>query len=436
MALIRAPIFGACAELSESGEFARFRGVEKKAAFAGPRRFYILRLRGRKTQRDQFVRVLRSRPSTIIACLTMERRGNAYDWFFKNTRPCAFGRGSEPEPVRRHGGAAAAPSSATVAFLMPDQGSTRYEEHDLPGFVAEMKKLCPSCKVLYQNAERRRREPAAAVQLGHRAGRQGHRARPGRFDRRRVAGAHGAGQGIKVIAYDRPVPDAQADYYVSFDNEASARRSPIARRASEGRRSVAPATGGVLEDQRLADRRGRGPDQEGHPRRPRQGGGYKTLAEYDTPNWPPPNAQQWASGQITRFGAQIVGVVAANDGTGGGAIAAFKAAGVNPVPPVTGNDATIAGLAADHRGRPVQHDLEAERDRRGRRRRMWRSSLLNGETPKAETTLYDTPSQLFVPAVVTAEEPQGGDHRQEARDAAALCSGRYADGCKKLGITP
>ena len=31
-------------------------------------------------------------------------------------------------------------------------------------------------------------------------------------------------------------------------------------------------------------------------------------------------------------------------GTGGGAIAAFKAAGVDPVPPVTGNDATQAAL--------------------------------------------------------------------------------------------
>ena len=41
---------------------------------------------------------------------------------------------------------------------------------------------------------------------------------------------------------------------------------------------------------------------------------------------------------------KILGVVAANDGTGGGAIAAFKAAGVDPVPPVTGNDATIAAL--------------------------------------------------------------------------------------------
>ena len=61
--------------------------------------------------------------------------------------------------------------------------------------------------------------------------------------------------------------------------------------------------------------------------------------------------------------------------------------------------------------------------------------LLKRETPKAETTLYDTPSQLFMPAVVTAGEPEGRDHRQEDRQTAAeLCTGRYADGCKKLGI--
>src|ERR1700691_555650 len=48
--------------------------------------------------------------------------------------------------------AAIAAPSGTVAFLMPDQGSTRYEEHDFPGFKAEMTKLCPACTLLYQNA--------------------------------------------------------------------------------------------------------------------------------------------------------------------------------------------------------------------------------------------------------------------------------------------
>lgn len=35
---------------------------------------------------------------------------------------------------------------------MPDQASTRYEQHDFPGFKAEMSKLCAECKVIYQNA--------------------------------------------------------------------------------------------------------------------------------------------------------------------------------------------------------------------------------------------------------------------------------------------
>src|SRR5438045_7092207 len=50
------------------------------------------------------------------------------------------------------GTAASAAPSGTVAFLMPDQASTRYEQHDFPGFKAEMSKLCAECKVLYQNA--------------------------------------------------------------------------------------------------------------------------------------------------------------------------------------------------------------------------------------------------------------------------------------------
>src|SRR5690606_16495807 len=48
--------------------------------------------------------------------------------------------------------AALAQEAATVAFLMPDQASTRYEEHDFPGFKAAMDELCPDCTVVYQNA--------------------------------------------------------------------------------------------------------------------------------------------------------------------------------------------------------------------------------------------------------------------------------------------
>ena len=60
---------------------------------------------------------------------------------------------NEPTDSGSGSGSGSAAGAAKVAFLMPDQGSTRYEEHDRPGFEAQMKKLCPDCTVLYNNAD-------------------------------------------------------------------------------------------------------------------------------------------------------------------------------------------------------------------------------------------------------------------------------------------
>ena len=212
----------------------------------------------------------------------------------------------------------------------------------------------------------------------------------------------------------------------------SARRSPKSL-VQHLKRLASTEQGRRAADQRLADRRRRRPDQEGRPRGA-GGSGYKTLAEFDTPDWAPPKAQQWASGQITRFGAEILGVVAANDGTGGGAIAAFKAAGVDPVPPVTGNDATHRGAAADHRRRPVQHHLQAQRDRRRGGGRG------GGEVPRRRDAggrrrrSTTRPSELFIARRGHPRQHQGRDLDKQHRQGPDVCTGRYADGCKELGI--
>src|SRR5258707_11104300 len=44
-------------------------------------------------------------------------------------------------------------SGGTVAFLMPDTGSTRYDLHDRPGFEKRLGELCSDCKPLYNNAD-------------------------------------------------------------------------------------------------------------------------------------------------------------------------------------------------------------------------------------------------------------------------------------------
>ncbi|MBU9170141.1 ABC transporter substrate-binding protein [Burkholderia gladioli] len=326
----------------------------------------------------------------------------------------------------------AAPSG-TVAFLMPDQASTRYEQHDFPGFKAQMQKLCPDCKVLYQNANA---DVALQQQQFNSAIAQGAKViviDP--VDSTAAASlVHMAqGQGVRVIAYDRPIPATPADYYVSFDNEAigkSIAQSLVQHLKDSG---VPAGRGGVLEVNGSPTDAAAGLIRNGiHAGL--QGSGYKTLAEFDTPEWAPPKAQQWVSGQITRFGSQIVGVVAANDGTAGGTIAAFKAAGVNPLPSVTGNDATNAALQLIIAGDQYNTILKPSEIVAAAAAKA-AVGFLSGQAPKGETTLYKTPTQLFTPAVITARNLKAEVIDKGFASAKELCTGRYVDGCKKLGIS-
>ena len=333
---------------------------------------------------------------------------------------------------------AVALENVTVAFLMPDQSSTRYEEHDHPGFVAEMQKQCPSCKVLYQNADgdaaRQQQQFNSVISQGAKA------IVLDPVDSTAAASLvkQAQGQGIKVIAYDRPIPSTPADYYVSFNNEEIG-KSIAASLVKHLKAQNVSGSGdmGVLEINGSPTDAAAGLIKKGI-HEGLENSGYKTLAEYDTPEWAPPKAQQWASGQISRFSKNIVGVVAANDGTAGGAIAAFKAAGVDPVPPVTGNDATIAGLqliiAGDQYNtinKPSEIVAAAAAD--------VAVQLLSGEKPKSTETLFNTPSQLFVPALVTADNLKAEIvdktiNGKPIEPASVLCTGRYAAGCAKLGI--
>jgi D-xylose transport system substrate-binding protein len=327
----------------------------------------------------------------------------------------------------------ASAAGETVAFLMPDQGSTRYEEHDSPGFIAEMAKLCADCKVIYQNADadvaKQQQQFNAAITQGAKV------IVLDPVDSTAAASlvSLAQSQGVKVIAYDRPIPTGKADFYVSFNNQGIGKAiadSLVAHLKAAG--VAAGGDTGVLQINGSPTDAAAGLIKKGI-HEGLDASGYPILAEFDTPDWAPPKAQEWASGQVTRFGAKIIGVVAANDGTGGGAIAAFKAAGMSPVPPVTGNDATTAALQLIISG-DQYNTISKPSEIVAAAAANVAVALLKGETPKAETTLYDTPSQLFVPAVVTAENIKAEIFDKGIAKAADICTGDYAAACEKLGI--
>lgn len=322
---------------------------------------------------------------------------------------------------------------AKVAFLMPDEASTRYEEHDRPGYEKKIKELCPSCTVLYNNANA---DASKQQQQFNTALTQG--AKVIVLDPVDSAAAAGLvtsahSQGVKVIAYDRPIPTTPADFYVSYDNKkigALISKSLVDQLKAQG---VSTSKGGVLEVNGSPTDAAAGLIKDGI-HEGLQGSGYKTLAEYDTPDWAPPKAQSWVSGQVSRFGDQINGVVAANDGTAGGTIAAFKAAGRNPVPPVTGNDATIAGLQLILSGDQYNTISKPSEVVAGTAAEV-SVDFLKGNAPKSEAMLFKTPSRLFTPVVITQKNIKAEIIDKDIATAKQLCTGEYAAACTKLSIS-
>lgn len=321
-------------------------------------------------------------------------------------------------------------SSAVIAFLMPDIASTRYELFDAPLFTARIAELCPGCEVIYLNADA---DPAKQQQQADSAMVQG--ASVLVLDPVDSAAAativnSARSQDITVIAYDRPIPDAPPDFYVSFDNfgiGAAIAQSLVDHLDAEG------AEGGLLQVNGSPTDAAAGLIRDG-VHSVVDDSGYELLGEFDTPGWQPPEAQNWVSGQITQFPDQIAGVVAANDGTAGGTIAAFKAAGVD-VPPVTGNDAELAAvqriIAGDQFNtisKPISIVASAAAE--------VAVAFVEGQPPETEATLYDAPSLLFVPTVLTqdniVEFVNGPDNPFEISD---ICTDDYADGCEALGIS-
>lgn len=332
---------------------------------------------------------------------------------------------SEEETDDGNGGGG---ESATIAFLMPDIASPRYELWDAPLFEARIEELCAGCDVIYQNAnaDASRQQEQANSALAQ--GADVLVIDPVDSDAAASVVNASRSQGVPVIAYDRPISSTPADYYISFDNEAIGEtigQSLVDHLDESG------AEGGLLQVNGSPTDAAAGLIKQGI-HNAIDDSGYELLAEFDTPGWQPSDAQDWVAGQINRFEDDIVGVVAANDGTGGAAIAAFQAAGV-PVPPVTGNDfevaaaqRIVAGQQYNTISKPIRIVAEAAAEA------AWQ--FAQGETPEGEIELFDTPARLFEPTVVTLDNLPAVLAESDQVDPADVCTAEYADACAEAGI--
>src|SRR5918996_1856758 len=125
--------------------------------------------------------------------------------------------GDDDDDGNGGGGGGGDGGGGSIALLLPETKTTRYEEQDRPNFERRVKELCADCEVIYANADQ---DPAKQQQQAEAAITQG--AKVIVISAVDVASAGAIVQraqqsDVKVIAYGRLIPDADIDYYVSID---------------------------------------------------------------------------------------------------------------------------------------------------------------------------------------------------------------------------
>jgi D-xylose transport system substrate-binding protein len=229
-----------------------------------------------------------------------------------------------------------------LAFLLPETKTARYERHDRPAFVERLAALCPDCEAIVHNAGHDAARQQAQAEAAITNGADVLVLDPVDAVSAGVIARHAERSGVPVVTYDRMLFDAPVAFHVTFDNERvghlqaqSLVRAMGERRDDDG--WVVMLNGAATDANAAEFRRGANRVFEAHE--------VRIGAEVDVRDWSPELAQEAMEQAIATLGREhIVGVYSANDALAGAAIAAMRAAGIDPLPPVTGQDAELAAV--------------------------------------------------------------------------------------------
>lgn len=147
-----------------------------------------------------------------------------------------------------------------------------------------------------------------------------------------------ADEGIPVIAYDRLIEDPRA-FYLTFDNVEVGRMQARAVLAAQPSGNYVMIKGSPTDPNADFLRGG----QQEVLQDAIDAGDITIVGEAYTDQWLPANAQRNMEQILTANDNNVDAVVASNDGTAGGAVAALTAQGMAGIP-VSGQDGDLAAL--------------------------------------------------------------------------------------------
>jgi D-xylose transport system substrate-binding protein len=338
------------------------------------------------------------------------------------------------------GGGGGGGKGGSIALLLPESKTARYESQDRPRFEARAKQLCSGCDIIYSNADqdaaKQQQQAEAALTKG---------AKVMVLDAVDAASAgaivtKAKQQKVPVVSYDRLVTNADIDYYISYDNERVGKLQSEA--LSKKLKDIGKPTGPIPMIN--------GAPTDNNAKLFKQGAtagfkaaGVKIAKSFDTPDWSPDKAQDEMDQAITSLGKSgFAGVYAANDGTAGGAVAAMKGAGIDPkTRPSTGQDAELAAIQrilAGEQFMTVYKDVGVSEATKAAEIAV---ALAKGDkvpgglvNQQVDNGKKKVPSVILKPVTVTKDNVQDTIIKDAFWKASQICTGKYASACKKAGI--
>ncbi|MEA2440014.1 MAG: D-xylose transport system substrate-binding protein [Thermoleophilaceae bacterium] len=342
---------------------------------------------------------------------------------------------SNDKKTSSSGGGGGGSASGTVGLLLPESKTTRYEAFDRPLFTKKLKQLCSSCKLLYANAAQDATQQQSQADSMLTQGVKVLVLDPVDGKAAQAIVNKAKGQNVPVVSYDR-LASGPIDYYVSFDNQRVGQLQGQAllkelQKGGDPKRGPIVMINGAPTDPNAAQfKKGAHSVLDGK---------VTIGKEFDTPDWTPDKAQTEAQAAITALGkSKIIGFYSANDGMAGGISAAIQQAGFSKFPPLTGQDAELAGIQRIVNGQQTMTVYKAIKPEAEAAAAM-AFALVKGEKyPAADKTqnngTADVPSQLLTPVEVTKSNIKDTVVKDGFYTVKQICTKQYAAACKKAGL--
>jgi D-xylose transport system substrate-binding protein len=341
------------------------------------------------------------------------------------------GDGSEASPTKGN--------DITVGLLLPENVNSRYEKFDYPIIKSKVAALTDNKgKVDYANAESDADKQESQLEKMIADGVDV--ILLDAVDSKAIAGAvqRAKDAGVPVIAYDR-LAEGPIDAYISFDNELVGE--------VQGRSLLEAMGPKVDSSDKIVMMNGSPTDPNAAQFKDgamSELNGKVTIAKtYDTEDWDPKNARANMTEAIAAVGADnIVGVYSANDAMAGGIINALRAAGVEELPPITGQDAELDAVqrivAGDqfmsvYKSYPAEAEAAAEMAVAKVQGRDIQFDALTRDRVDSPTH-EDIPAQLVGVIALTRANIDETVVADGIYKVSEICTAEFADDCDAIGL--